>query len=330
MINISVIPENKKKENWKTITITLIIVVVSSAIMSISTVMFLNPLGLYAGGVTGISQIILHFLGVAVKGPSGWNAYDNYLGYLNFILLLPFNVLAWFKLSKKYAIYTTISSVVQTVFLAFSDAFVSLRVFMNADNTYNVLPCVITAAILAGISNGYLMGRGATSGGIITLCQYLNLKKGRSVGAINLFISAIITLCGATLSYLVAPTGLESSLRISAAIQTAAYTFICFLLENLIIDYVHTSYNKVKLDIVTEKGEDISRELIKDFPHGITISRGIGAYSNRPKEILTVIIQNYESNYYFAIIKEIDPAAFVSVIPCSRIFGRFIQRPIDK
>lgn len=308
-----------KKKKTKSVFETVLIVVFCSFLLSISTSMFLNPVGLYAGGVTGIAQIILHFFGLVIK--QDYNAYENWLGLLNFIFLMPFNILAWFKLSKKYAIYTMISTIIQTIFLSFGSFWTSLGVFRALDGTYDMLACAIVSAIIGGIGNGLMMRRGATSGGIIILCQYLNLKKGRSVGTINFFISGLILLFGALISIFSPEFN---------GIDPALYTLISFMLSSIVLDYIHTSYNKVKLEIVTEKGKDITKELLHDFPHGVTITRGFGAYTMRDKEILHVIIQSYETSYYFNIIKQIDPDSFISVLPCKRIFGRFITKVIDQ
>lgn len=312
-----------KKEKTLTVVNTIIIIVISSTFMSISTAMFLNPLELYAGGVTGFAQITLHLAGI-ISG-KGINAFDSFLGVLNMIYLLPFNILAWFKLSKKYAIYTFISSVVQTIVLSFPTFWEEINVFKTGE-TYDYLASAISAGFIGGLCNGLLMRRGATSGGIITLCQYLNLKKGKSVGFINLITSGSIMVFGAIISIL----GQEGNKEYGPAISIALYTFIHFLINSLTVDYVHTAYNKVKLEIVTEKGTQLTEELIKELPHGITIEKGIGAFSGREKEVLNVIIQNYESSYYIKAIKEIDPDAFISILPCRNTFGKFNQRYIDK
>lgn len=312
---------NPKKSNVKRYVKTTLIVIFCSTLLSVSTGIFLNPIGLYSGGVTGIAQIILHSLGLLTG--KGYNYYQNWLGVLNFVFLLPFNILAWFKLSKKYALFTMLSSVIQTIVLSFSEFWASLGVFqttLNGVSTYDMLACAIIAAVIGGFANGLMMRRGATSGGIVTFCQYLNLKKGKSVGSIELGISGLILLCGAVLSILNPEFD---------GIEPALYTLICFVLQSVVLDYVHTAYNKIKLEIVTEKGKAITKELIKDFPHGITITRGQGAYTMREKEILQVVIQSYESSFYFNIVKSIDPDAFVSVLPCKRIFGRFINKVID-
>lgn len=317
----------EQKEKTLSTVVSVLIVICASALLAISTSIFLNPAGLYAGGVTGFAQIILHFLGVFINGKEGWNSLVSYLGYLNFAFLLPFNLLAWFKLSKKYAIYTLLSSIVQSVVLAFASPLQDIGIFKDASGDYNVLACATVAAVIGGVCNGVLMRRGATSGGFITLCQYLNLKKGKSVGSINLIVSSTIMICGATANYF---STSDESLALGAAISTALYTLFNFTLDNLVIDYVHTVYNKVKLEIVTEKGEEISEQLLEHFPHGITITKGVGAYSKHDKYILNAVVSKYETNYYFRIVKEIDPECFISILPCNGIFGKFNTIIINK
>lgn len=318
--------EQQKRSKVLNTLETAAIVVFSSFLMSISTAIFLNPVKLYAGGVTGIAQIILHALGLMTKGKSGFSAYEGYLGLANFILIFPFNILAWFKLSKKYAMYTTASTILQSIFLSFSDFWSQAKVFYDANTgRYDVLSCAIVAGLLGGIANGLLMRRGATSGGIIVLCQYLNLKRGKSVGFINLIVSGSIMVVGALLTFF---SGAEGG-AFGAALGTALYTFINFLIGSLVLDWIHTAYNKVKLEIITEKGQEIVDELMKELPHGITIEKGVGAYSKHEKDILNVIIQKHETAYYIKAVREIDPEAFVVVVPISNIFGKFVQKVID-
>ena len=310
---------NKKVQST---TFTIVIIVFASFVLSVVTSSLIDPLGLYAGGVTGIAQIILNALGLIIKGD--WNYYKDFLGILNLIFLIPFNILA-FKLSKKYAIYTFISSVVQTITLSFGSFWVSLGMFRNADGTYEVLSCVLVSAIASGIMNGLMMSRGATSGGIITLAQYLNLKLGKSVGTINLLVCSLIIIFGSLISFFEPSTG-----SFGAAITTALYTIVFFMLTSLVLDYVHTSYNKVKLEIVTEKGDEVASMLIEKLPHGLTIQKGKGGYTGRDKNILIIVVQKNESNYYCNEILKIDQSAFITIIPITKIIGRFNAQIIDK
>ena len=326
MLDITSKLQETRKEKTTSIIVTIIIITFCSAAMSFITAIFLNPLKLYGGGVTGISQLILHFIGMIKYGASGWNVYDKYIAWVNLGLLMPFNFLAWFKLSKKYAIYTMYSSIIQTVAFLFANKIDFKLFYDSATGTYNALACVISAGLISGLTNGLMLRRGATSGGFITLCQYLNIKKGMSVGFINIIVEAVIV----SLSFIVSFLSDGENAQFGVALSTALFTFMVYLLENITVDTVHTSYQKIKLEVVTDHGSEIVEALLKEFPHGITISKGFGAYSKKEKEILDIVIQRHEAKYYLAIIKRIDQGAFISEIPCRNTYGKFTQIFIDK
>ena len=317
-------PLATKEKRTQNTLISIIIIIFGSILLSITTCAIINPARLYAGGVTGISQIILQFLGIIFKDGK-WDAFNGYLSIANFILLLPFNILAFFKLSKKYAIYTSISTVVQTITMSFSSFWTSLEIFQTDDR----LACVLVAGALVGISNGLMMRRGGTSGGIITLCQYLNLKKGKSVGFINIIISTAIVIVGSIIS-LITSTEIGAK-AFGEAISTALYTLLCFVISSIILDHIHTSYNKVKVEVVTEDGERIAQELLNGFKHGLTITNDVvGAYTHSKKNILTIVIQTSEVSRYVKKIKELDEHCFITIIPIIRFNGNFNIQIIDK
>ena len=321
IIHEPVVKDNKKAMNT---FVSILVVILGSAVIGISTCAFINPLKLYAGGVTGISQILLQLTGVIFKNGK-WDAFNEYLSILNFALLFPFNVLAFFKLSKKYAIYTSISTIVQTITIGFSSFWESLEIFSSNQK----LEAIVIAAALSGIANGLMMKRGATSGGIITLCQYLNLKKGQSVGFINMIISSMIVFFGGLISLL---TSTETGVKaIGDSLATSLYTLLYFVLSSLIVDHIHTSYNKVKLEVVTEYGDSIASALLSEFKHGLTITNNVtGAYTHKNKNILTIVIQTSEVTHYIQRLKELDEHCFITIIPIMRFSGNFNIQIIDK
>ena len=64
----SISSADKKKQS---VFFTVLIIIFTSFILSVVTASLIDPLGLYAGGVTGIAQIILHALGLIFK--QDWN-----------------------------------------------------------------------------------------------------------------------------------------------------------------------------------------------------------------------------------------------------------------
>jgi len=312
------------KSTVKETIYSVIIVTFASILIGFTISAFLNPLNLYAGGVTGFVQIILKSIGLIFF--SNAHELDYLLAALNFLLLLPFDILAYFKLSKKYGIYSLWSSIVQSIVILFQKEIASLNVFGVMTDSPDTLACVFMVGLLGGFSNGLIFRRGGTSGGFVILCQYLNIKKNKSVGSFNLIISSLILFFGALISFFDS----SSNGGISVALSTASYTLLTFVISSIVIDSVHTAYNKIKLEVITDKGNLIVDALLKHLPHGITVTRGYGAYTKTEKEVLNILIHSYEINKYINIIKNIDESAFILSVPVSSFSGRFKVQIINK
>jgi len=321
----NILVESKEKKDSIISTIySILIITLASILISFTLAAFLNPLNLYGAGLTGIAQIILKVIGLLTVNNA--HAFDKYLSITNFILLLPFDILAYFKLSKKYGIYSLWSTIVQAVVLLFQDKIVLLNIFGVLTDKPDTLACVFMVGLLGGLSNGLIFRRGGTSGGFVILCQYLNIKKNKSVGFINLIISGLVVSLGAIIEFF----NPQSGSNLSVAFSTACYTLITYVISSFVIDYVHTAYNKIKLEVVTEKGQEIVDALLSHLPHGITVSKGYGAYTKKEKDVLNILIHSYEINKYIQIIKEVDPKAFILSVPVSSFSGRFKVQIINK
>ena len=109
----------------------------------------------------------------------------------------------------------------------------------------------------------------------------------------------------------------------------AIYTIIRIIITNLVVDKVHTSYNYIKMEIITEKGKEIATALVNNSKHGVTQIRGTGVYTNKEKDILNTIISAYELNKMILIIKSIDNDAFVSVSTIKKVVGNFTKIAIE-
>lgn len=100
--------DNKGKEN-----ITKIITVIIGAfIFCFGINIFIVPVGLYNGGVVGISQIIRTVIGTFIAVPKGMDV----SGVINFIFNIPLLLMAYKSISKKFFIRTVVSVVFQTLF----------------------------------------------------------------------------------------------------------------------------------------------------------------------------------------------------------------------
>ena len=100
-------------------------------------------------------------------------------------------------------------------------------------------------------------------------------------------------------------------------------TLINLFVANIVVDYALSGIkNGYKFEIITDKPEELSTELIKKLKHGVTEIRVIGMYSHTEKYMLVCIIRKKQVGEMMKIIKSY-PRTFASFAKVNEVFGRF-------
>ncbi|KFZ26912.1 MAG: hypothetical protein KQ78_00678 [Candidatus Izimaplasma bacterium HR2] len=276
----------------------IIYIALGSLITSIGVVWFLNPAGLYTGGLTGVVQLLINIV-FKISGNS------LNLGLFVFIFNIPILVFGVLKMNRKFIYYSIYSIILQSLFLGL----IPVTIILEDD----ILSNALVGGILVGVGVGISFRVGGSSGGFDIIFQNIALKKNVPVGTQGFTVNMIIiSIAGAIFSW-----------------PIAVYTIIRVLITNLVIDKVHTSYNYIKIEVITEKGDEIAQLLVDKTKHGVTVTSGKGAYSKKEKDILITIISSYELNKFIVMIKKIDETAFISVSTVKKVVGNFTKIVID-
>jgi len=276
----------------------IIFIFVGSLIYALGVVWFLDPSGLYSGGLAGVSQLITNtasqFLGISIN-----------LGLLLFILNIPVIIFGYLNMTKKFIYYSIYSVILQSLFIGLFPVHILLE--------NDLLSNALVGGILLGIGTGLNLRVGGSAGGVDIIFQYIAFKKNITMGTLGAVLNlTIISIAGFVFGW-----------------PIAIYTIIRVILTSLVIDKVHTSYNYIKIEVITEQGEQIADLLVSKTIHGVTISKGRGAYSHKEKDILYTIISSYELNKFIRLIREIDKEAFISVSTVKKVVGNFTKIFID-
>ncbi len=279
---------------------TTVFVVTGTVISALGILFFVNPAKLYTGGVTGLSQLIINIINLLTGG----NILIN-LGLLSFILQIPLLVFGYLRLNKRFVYYTILSTVIFTAILLFR-----VETPVMGDD---ILSNALVGGILGGLGNGIIHIVGASGGGTSILFQYWSIKTGRSVGQFQLVLHGAIILAA----------GLIFGLNI------AIYTIVSQLISSIVLDKIFTGYNFMKLEIITANGREMADALKSRLPHGVTMMDAVGAYTYQAKTVLYAVISVHEMQRYLAIIREIDPAAFVVMTGVAKVQGKFTKKIID-
>lgn len=282
---------------------TLLAVFIFTFIYGIGVVWFLEAATepLYTGGIPGIGQLIRSI----VLKYSNYDLGNIFLGAFVLLMNIPTMILGFIGVSKRFTIYSFISVLIQATMLGFIP-----RIDFQITDTFTL---AVLGGLLTGIGIGGSLRFGTSTGGLDIIAQYLSLRKGMSVGYVSLLLNVLIALIGGFVYG-------------SGAI--VAYTVIRIIVTTLVTDKIHTSYNFLKVEIITKVPEKMYDEILVKLYRGVTILKAEGAYSHDEKSILVVVISAYELRNLKSLLKENDPKAFTIITPVKDIYGNFKRKTI--
>lgn len=279
----------------------VVIVAVSATIYSLAVIWFLEPASLLSIGVTAISQVLNRLFGLAnINVP---------IGVFTLILNIPLCVFGYKYVSHRFIIFTVLSVIIQSILML---GFIPTPEFI--DNVRNDrLFLAIIAGLVSGFGIGVALRYGTSTGGVDIVAQAFNLKKGVSIGVFSMMVNIILAVVGGIIDK--DPT-------------TTLYTFIFIIISNIVVDKIHTAYNYLRIDVITAKKEEVSEALLKEIKRGCTIMDVQGAYTKADKFDVFMVISSYELEHAKNIINDVDPQAFIMVLPVKRIIGAFFKHTI--
>lgn len=248
--------------------------------------LFIVPMGLYTGGILGISQLIRTFI---INVLHIHFAFDI-AGLINFVLNIPLFIIAYRKVSKTFFIRTVWCVVISTIFL-------SIIPIPTNPLVSEIITSTLVGGIIAGFGCGLALTASASGGGSEIIGIVLSLKnKNISVGKINLGINIII--------YII--SGICFGLEIM--IYSIIYTFF----TSLITDQTHSQNISSSAMIFTkEEPHKIIEFIEKELDRGSTFWEAQGGYDDSKTYITYVTLSKYELQRLERHLKTIDHHAFM-------------------
>lgn len=273
---------------------------------------------LIGGGVTGLAQLftlILQKCGIEMNN----NQMMTIQSIVYFLINIPLFLLAFFKIGKRFAIFTFLNVIMTSLMIRFMPDFIN--------NLININEELLTRAIFAGFIHGVGIAIAAelyhSTGGSDIISTFFGLKKGIAIGKYVLIINGAIVISYTILSMV----STQNSPSIDGAPTMALYTIIFYFISSIVIDKISSRNKKIQLQIVTSDSR-LAKVLIQNFPHGCTIVDAKGAYLDQNKKLILTVISEFELKQATRIIYKIDPNAFITVTTAKKVFGKFFIKPM--
>ena len=272
----------------KTFQRKLLSVIVCTLIVSFSIVYIIKPNLLISGGLTGLSILTSNVTGIS-------------LPLLIFILNIPTSVLSFFFLDRDFTFFSTLSILLLSVFSSFYQ-----KILPGFYLTKEPILACIFGGLLNGLGMGIAFRNGTSTGGLDIVAAILKKKFNITIGSVLMGINFIIV----------------SSLGYFFSIDKVLFTLILMFINYNVVDKIQLGVGKQKQVLaISEKNEEIAREIYKEVHRGATYIKGVTSYKKKDVYILYVVCSSKQLVKIRQIIKEIDPDAFVAVSDTSEILG---------
>ena len=280
---------------------------------------------LISGGASGIAQVIIRIIECFPVDMVSMEQTMISIPYL--VINVPLLLLAWFKISKQFTVFTLINVAFVSVF----NQFIPDSWIYNVVNIYeDYLARAIFAGITTGIASGLALMVGTSSGGVDIISMYISNRRSTSSGKYSIGVNTVTVICyvifsGISLSTNPEHTSIES---LDTVVTMALYTIVYFVMSGTVVDMFNTRNRKQEIQIFTSD-KDLPTVLVRAFPHAATVVDAKGAYSNGKNYIIYMIVSKKETKQAVKIIKEADKLAFVTVLDINQVYGNFYIDPIE-
>lgn len=275
------------KKNWKEIIEKYIVIVLGIAMVGFAVSVFYTPNKIVSGGVSGISTVLYHMLGIQ-PGLS--------FAVINVALLL----LALKFLGFAFVKDTLLGAALLSLFV---------QIFTYVPPlTNDVFLAAVFGSILYGVGIGLTLIKGASSGGTDILSRLVQKAFPHiKIGSVLMVVDASVIVL---------------SLIVFKTIDLALYGIIALFLASFSINFLISKLNVSKLAfVVTDKGIEMSKTLVSCSPRGITIIDSVGAYTMEKKEVLLCALKENELPRFQQEVLKVDSTAFIIYSESQTIVG---------
>ena len=281
--------KNSSILNWD-FCLSLILITLGSVMAAVALELILIPNSMIDGGMNGVS-IILNTL------------FGGSLGVIIFIVNLPFLILGYKQLGKKFVFKAGYGMLLFSILLEVFGNYTPL-----IDDT---LLATVYGGILLGVGCGIIIKEGGCLDGTEIVAILINRKRSLSVGQVVLCFNVVIY--GAAIFVFGA--------------ERALYSLLTYFITYKVIDMVSDGLNSAKAAfIITDDGTEIAREILKRLGRTVTVLSGEGIISHGDKRVLYTVITRFEVSILKDILNDVDDSSFVTVFDVSEIIGNHIKK----
>lgn len=316
--------ENFSKKRIKSALKKYLVLAIANMLLALSVVLFMNPLTIVSGGLTGIAIIIDSVI------PGQWLDIVVYIGEAILIIL------SFIFLGKKITLKSLFSCIVCPLFISLFSRVIPISTVSNILFGYDAatgiyqnahsLSYLLLGGIVGGIATGLAVGLafmvGGSTGGVDTIVLIIKKYFPKFKESVLCFIiDSIIIVAGIIVTFtqskeISSYNIVMCFINVMTAVVTAASMETIYMMRN----------SSVTITVISTKWEEINQYIIKDLDRGSTVYPVYGGYSMAERKELKTIVSKKQSEKAKEDILNIDPNCFLTMTVSKGVFGEGFQK----
>ena len=275
------------------------LVVAGAMITSLNYYIFVLQNAFAPAGVNGIATMVQYLCGISIS-------------YMSLLINLPLAVFAFFKIGRQFTYKTTLYVLVFSgALLLLQNHVINIDAFVyHTDDGKSTILAPVAAGAVNGLVYGLVVRCGGTTGGTDFIAEYIHQNHPEISFSKALFVFNTLVACASYFVY---------GFNFEPVILSIAYSFITTRVSGSIIKGGESA---VKMELITDYPEELTRALIKRLRHSVTILPATGGYSGQPKHMLICVINPHQIKPFMEIIGEF-PGTFACVSDVTKTIGNF-------
>ena len=288
------------KQKAKVLLTDVLTAILAGIIVGTAYHFFQNSNGFAPGGVGGLATITHHLLRDRVS----WS-----------VLMLSFNipifVLVGAMIDRKLGLILSTYMLTQSLIPDLYEL-LGWMPYSAANNSadFNIVFACIATGVISGFGFSLMLRRFGASGGTYGISALIRKFKPETNIA---YVSFILDASVVFIAFFV------YGMKITPVICTLLNLFIANIIVDRGLSGLKSGY---KFEIITNRPDELSEELMKRLRHGVTEINVHGMYSHEDKYMLVCIINKRQLGEMMKIIKSY-PGTFASFTKVNEIFGNF-------
>lgn len=265
-------------------------IVVGCIVLALTVVGFFTPNKIITGGTAGLALLLYYITSFSI-------------GTLIAAVNLPLLIIGGKYLGKMFAIRTVVTILLISIFIDIFDKILEIKPFIE-----DMALGSIFGGIFIGVGIALVIKGNASAGGSTIIARIVASKSEIKPGVVILAIDSVIIL---------------SSLFIFDDNARVLWSIVSIYISAKVIDKILTGrLNKKVVYLVTEKTDELKKQITEELGPEGTIIKGDGLYEGQEKRMILLVVEVGKLQALRQMVQTIDPDGFLVITEASEMLGR--------